>query len=116
MIPAVTYVLAQEAGDEAGVVAGVAPPQAPRLAQETVGPLQAAALHPSGSLRDETGVEVERRADPDEQWRGKAWAHPEHPLLLLGLAGADPHDGGSRGVDLGDRAFLLLTREGAEGG
>ncbi len=37
-------------------------------------------------------MEVERRAHPDQQRRPQARAHAVHPLLLLGLARADPHD------------------------
>ena len=59
-------------------------------------------------------MEVERGADADQQRRREARAHPQHPLLLLGLSGADPHDRGARRVDRGDHALLLLGAQRAE--
>ena len=54
-------VLACEGGDEARVVARVAPPQAARLAREAVGPLEAHALHPGRRLRDDARRGSRRR-------------------------------------------------------
>src|ERR1700747_1451151 len=107
-------VLARERGYEHGVVARVAPPQPPRLAREPVAPLEAGALHPVRRLRDEPGVEIERRADADEQRRVEVRARAEHPQLLLGLTGADPHDARAGGVDRLERALVLALAELAE--
>src|SRR3712207_5658825 len=99
-VAAVAPVLAREAGDEARVVAQVAPPQPPRLLREAERPLEAQALEAPRGLGDEAGVEVERGADADEDRRVEPRAHPGHPLLLLGHADADPHDLRAGRVDL----------------
>src|SRR5690349_6170406 len=86
--------------DDARVVAQVPAPEAPRLLGQPERPLQAGVLHPARRLRDEPGVEVERRADADEHRGVQAPAHRRHPLLLLGHADAHPYDVGPRAVDL----------------
>src|SRR5262245_8203693 len=93
---ALLRVLAREGSNEARVVAGVAPPQSPRLTGETVRPLKAHALHPTWRLRHDAGVEIECRAHAGKDWRLETIAHLGHPLLLLGLARAHPHDLGTR--------------------
>ncbi len=55
-------------------------------------------------------MEVECGADAHQQRRRQPGAHPGHPELLLGLSGADPHDGGARSVDLRDRPLVLGGR------
>src|SRR5205814_9900644 len=60
----------------------------PIFVGQPVGPLEPGLLHPGRGLRDEAGVEVECRADADQQRRLEAGTHPRHPLLLL--RDADP--------------------------
>src|SRR4051794_39370677 len=83
-------VLPREAGDEAGVVAEVAPPQPPRLLDEPERPLEPEALERLGGLALEAGVEVEGRPDADQHRRLEPVAHGPHELLLQGNAEADP--------------------------
>src|SRR3954454_23251699 len=111
---AVRRVLAREGGDEAWVVPGVTPPQAPRLAREAVRPLEAAPLHPRRRLGDDPGVEVERGADAREDRGVETVAHVGHPLLLLRLACADPHDVRARRGDARGDVVLLGLGQWAE--
>src|SRR4029077_3953023 len=102
-------VLARERGDEAGVVARVAPPEATRLAGEAVRPLEPAPLHPRGRLPDDPGVEVEGGADAREDRGVEAVAHLGHPLFLLRLARAAQGDVGAGRVDArGDLVALVV--------
>src|SRR5439155_14770374 len=110
----VAQVLSHEADDEAGVIARIAGPQAARLARQAVAPLKARALHPGRRLWHQAGVEIERGADADQQGGRQVRAHAQHPLLLLGLPGSDPHDLRARRVDLGGHRPLLLQAELAE--
>src|SRR5215217_4970245 len=112
----VTQVLAREAGDEARVVAQVAPPQAAGLLGEPEHPLEPEALHPCGRLRDAAAVDVERRPHADQDLRRQPGAHACHPLLLLRDADPDPHDFGARAVDVGGHGGVLLGRQLAERG
>src|SRR5829696_1249794 len=106
--PGVPTVLAGEAGHETRVVARVAPPEPPRLTGEPVGPLEPRGLHPWRRLADQAGVEVERGAHPGEHRRLEVAPHLGHPLLLLGLADADPDHVRARAVDvLGHPAPLV---------
>src|SRR2546421_297575 len=77
---------------EARVVAHVPAPQTARLVGQPVCPLKASLLDPIRRLWNEPGVEVERRADPDQQRGVQEWAHARHPLLLLWHADAHPDD------------------------
>src|SRR5438067_10175964 len=86
--------LPRERPQETGVVAQVTPPQAPRLVGQAIGPFQAGLLDPHRCLRHQAGVEIERRAHPDQDRSLEIWTHPRHPLLLLGHADAGPHDVG----------------------
>src|ERR1700722_4839994 len=103
--------LASEVTHEARVVPRVAPPQAPWLVRQPVGPFEAQLLHPRRGLGNESGVEVERGADADQYRRTQLAAQLRHPLLLLGHPDADPHDVGARGVDLMDDLGPLVCRQ-----
>src|SRR3954447_7828043 len=107
-------VLAREADDEARVVAEIAPPQSPGLLDQPEGPLEAEALERLRGLALEAGVEVERRADPDEHGSLEPPPHGEHELLLQRDAESDPDHVGLGRVELGGDGVGLLGGELAE--
>ena len=53
------------------------------------------------------GMKVERRANPEQDWRIQAIAEFSHPIFLLRSAQADPHEIRSRGVDRGHNLSIL---------
>src|SRR5947209_8359897 len=110
--PALGGQLRGEGGDELRVVAEVAPPEAAWLLSQAIGPFESRLLDPARGLRNQSGVKIERRADPDEHRRAQLRPHAGHPLLLLGHAYSRPHDISPRVVDLLDHGGLLFRGEG----
>ena len=78
----------------------VAFPEPPRLLDDPVDPLRAAALHPAGSPFDGPRDEVEGASHPHGGAAIEAAAVAFQPQLLLGVAEAHQQNGGSRSVDL----------------
>src|SRR2546430_11207722 len=101
--------------DEARVVRQVTAPETPRLPQQAVEPLEPGSLHPARCLRQRPGMDVEGRADAEQDWRLEPNDMLRHPALLLGRTEADPHEVRFRAIDQLDDALVLLPRQGPKG-
>src|SRR5260370_41787328 len=70
--------------------------------------------HPSWCLCDPRGVEIERRADPNQNRHGQPLAVLEHPTLLLGSAQSNPDNVRVCAFDGLDDFAILLRRQRAK--
>lgn len=108
--------LQKDAGDEEGVVFGVAFPEAAGFLADAVGPFEAALLDPFGGLFDFAGVEEEGGADAEHDAGVELGEVFGHEALLLGGAEADPEEIGLGGVHLANEVGFFGGVQGAEGG
>src|SRR5204862_390035 len=68
-----------------------------------------------GRPRRRPGMDVEGRADAEQNWRLELNDMLRHPALLLGRTEADPHEVRFRAIDQLDDALVLLPRQGPKG-
>src|SRR5664280_1073334 len=92
---------------ESWIVGEIAPPKPAWLFDQTIQPLQATTLHPAGSIGEEARVNVERRADADQQGSIESGGILGHETFLLRSAQADPDDVGICVVDGSDHLVPL---------
>jgi hypothetical protein len=101
---------AEQPHDEANVIVGVPPPQAPGLVSEAEQPLQARPLHPTWGLALKPGVEVERGSHTNQHGSAEPLSVLMHPSLLLWCAQTHPDDVGAARVEPLDDGFILLRQ------
>jgi hypothetical protein len=104
----------EDAVQKGGIVAQVAPPEATRLADEAIEPLEPASLHPFRSLWQRSGVNVEGRPHADENRCVQTPDVVGHPSLLLRRTQAHPDDVGPCLVHRSHELRVLFGRRRSE--
>ena len=105
--PAIDDLRAQDDPGEPRGIAEVTPPQASRLLDEAVRPLEPGALHPARRALDLPGIDVERTADAHHEGGSDPVLPPRQEGLLGGRT--DGHEQDVR-PSLGDRGNDLRLR------
>ena len=101
----------QQVIQEEGVPLEVAGGKAAGFGGEAVGPCEACALHPSGSVGFGAGVDIEGEAYCEKDATGKEGLEALEEFLLLWCAKADPNEVRATGNDFIKNTRLLLACE-----